>query len=62
MKLREFKFRDLPKGCGLSIFSEGKEVAMGFIGEVLKKPEIIALAEREIQSTNWFFDVFVIRV
>lgn len=62
MKLREFKFRDLPKWCGLSIFSEGKEVAMGFIGEVLEKPEIIALAEREIQSTNWFFDVFVIRV
>jgi hypothetical protein len=33
---------------------------MGFIGEVLK--QIPHFAEREIKSTNYYFDAFVIRL
>jgi hypothetical protein len=61
MKLKEFKFRELPKLCGLSIFDGDKELASGFIGEVLEKLPI-KYAEREIKSTNWYFDTFVIRL
>jgi hypothetical protein len=61
MKLREFNFRELPPMSGLSIFDGDKNVASGFIGEVLKTLPI-EYAEREIKNTNWFFDIFVIRL
>lgn len=61
MKLREFSFRTLPKFAGLSIQDPNGEVACGFIGEVLKALPV-EYADREIESTNWFFDVFVIRL
>ena len=61
MKLKEFSFNSLKgKTTGLSIFVDDKEVAMGFIGEVLK--QIPHLAEYEIKSTNYYFDTFVIRL
>lgn len=61
VKLGEFNFNELKgKYIGLSIFVDGKEVAMGFIGEVLNK--VAYLADREIKETNGFFDVFVIRL
>lgn len=59
MKLREFKFNDIPVK-GLSIFVNDKEVAMGFINEVLR--QIPHLADHEIKSTNIYFDTFVIRL
>lgn len=59
MKLKEFKFNDIPVR-GLSIFVEDKEVESGFIGEVLNK--IQHLEEYEIKSTNYYFDIFVIRL
>jgi hypothetical protein len=46
------------KAIGLSIFVDDKEIAMGFIGEVLK--QIPHLADYEIKSTNYYFDTFVI--
>ena len=60
MKLREFKFNDIPVR-GLSIFVDGKEIASGFIGEVLREIPI-ECADYEIISTNYFFDIFVIRL
>ena len=59
MKLREFKFREIPVP-GLSIFVDGKEIACGFIGEVLR--QIPHLADYEIKETNYYFDTFVIRL
>lgn len=59
MKLREFDFNEIPVK-GLSIFVNDKEVAMGFIGEVLK--EIPHLADYEIKETNYYMDTFVIRL
>lgn len=59
MKLKEFKFNNIPVR-GLSIFVEDKEVESGFIGEVLNK--IQHLKEYEIKSTNYYFDIFVIRL
>lgn len=59
MKLREFNFNDIPVR-GISIFLNGKEVASGFIGDVLK--QVIHLADCEIKETNYFFDMFVIRL
>lgn len=60
MKLREVKFNDIPVS-GLSIFVDGKEIAMGFIGEVLRKIPV-ECADYEIESTNYFFDTYVIRL
>lgn len=61
MKLREYNFNDLKLFYkGLSIFKDDKEIAMGFIGEVLR--QIPDLADCEIESTNSYFDVFVIRL
>lgn len=59
LKLREFNFNEIP-AKGLSIFVNDKEVAMGFIGEVLK--EIPHLADYEIKETNYYMDTFVIRL
>lgn len=59
MKLREFKFNEIPVK-GLSIFIDGKEVASGFIGEVLR--QIPHLADYEIKETNYYLDTFVIRL
>ena len=59
MKLREFKFREIPVR-GLSIFVDDKEVAMGTIGEVLR--QIPYLADYEIKDTNYYMDTFVIRL
>lgn len=59
MKLREFKFNSIPVK-GLSIYKDGKEVASGYIGEVLKK--IPHLVDCEIKETNYYFDMFVIRL
>ena len=59
MKLKNFNFNRLKdKAIGLSIFVDDKEIAMGFIGEVLK--QIPHLADYEIKSTNYYFDTFVI--
>lgn len=59
MKLREFNFNEIPVR-GLSIFVDDKEVAMGFIGDVLR--EIPHLADYEIKETNYYMDTFVIRL
>lgn len=59
MKLREFNFNTIPVK-GLSVFVDDKEVAMGFIGEVLR--QIPHLADYEIKSTNVYIDTFVIRL
>jgi hypothetical protein len=59
MKLKEFNFNEIPVK-GLSIFVEDKEIACGFIGEVLK--EIPHLKDNEIKSTDYYFDMFVIRL
>lgn len=59
MKLREFNFNTIPVK-GLSIWVDNKEIAMGFIGEVLR--EIPHLADYEIKETNYYFDTFVIRL
>jgi hypothetical protein len=59
MKLKEFNFNEIPVK-GLSIFIEDKEVACGFMGEVLK--QIPHLKDSEIKSTNYYFDTFVIRL
>ena len=59
MILKQFKFNEIPVR-GLSIFVGNKEVATGFIGEVLK--QVTHLAEYEIKETNFYFDVFVIRL
>ena len=59
MKLREFNFNEIPVK-GLSIFVDGKEIAMGFIGEVLR--QIPHLADYEIKETNYYMDTFVIRL
>ena len=59
MKLKDFNFNNTHVK-GLSIFVDGKEIAMGYTGEVLQK--IPHLAEYEIESTNYFFNVFVIRL
>jgi len=62
MKLEEFKFYELKaQGLkGLSVFVGEKEVASGFIVDVLKK--IPHLAKYEIESTNTYFDTFVVRL
>lgn len=60
MKLREVKFNDIPVP-GLSIFVDGKEIASGFIGEVLRATPT-ECADYEIVSTNYFFDMYVIRL
>lgn len=59
MKLKDFDFNEIPVR-GLSIFVDNKEVACGFISEVLKK--IPHLKDCEIKSTNYYFDTFVIRL
>jgi hypothetical protein len=59
MKLREFNFNTIPVK-GLSIYLDNKEIASGFIGEVLK--QIPHLADQEIKSTNYYFDMFIIRL
>ena len=59
MKLRDFNFNKIPVK-GLSIFVDDKEVAMGFIGDVLR--EIPHLANYEIKETNYYMDTFVIRL
>lgn len=59
MKLRDFNFNTVHVR-GLSIFVDNKEVACGFIGEVLK--QIPHLADYRIVSTNIYFDIFVIRL
>ncbi len=59
MKLKEFNFNTIPVK-GLSIFVGDKEIESGFIGEVLRK--IPHLKDYEIKSTNYFFDMFVIRL
>lgn len=60
MKLREVKFNNIP-ARGISIFVDGKEIACGLIGEVLRAIPI-ECAEYEIVSTNYFFDIYVIRL
>ena len=59
MKLKEFNFNKIPV-MGLAIFVDDKEIASGFIGDVLKK--IPQLANNEIKETNTYFDEFVIRL
>ena len=61
MKLKEFNFNEIPVR-GLSIFVDNKEVAMGFIGETLRKIAPLNLADKEIKETNIYFDTFVIRL
>lgn len=60
-RLRDLKYNNIACFCnGLSIYDDGKEVVFGFIGEVLRS--VVHLADREIESCNTFFDVFVIRL
>lgn len=59
MKLKEFNFNEIPV-LGLSIFVDDKEVETGLIDNVLRR--ISLLAEKEIKSTNIYFDTFVIRL
>jgi hypothetical protein len=59
MKLRDINFNNL-NASHLSIFVDGKEVAFGFIGEVLR--QVTHLADYEIKDTNYFFEAFVIRL
>lgn len=49
-RLRDLKYNN----------DDGKEVACGFIGEVLRS--VAHLADREVESYNTFFDMFVIRL
>lgn len=60
MKLKEVNFNDIPYK-GICIFVDGKEIAMGFIGDVLRKIPI-ECADYEIESTNPYFDVLVFRL
>ena len=60
MRLREIKFNDIPYK-GISIFVDGKEISCGLIGDVLREIPI-ECADYEIESTNPFFDLFVIRL
>ena len=59
MKLKDFNFNDITVK-GLAIYVDGKVVANGFIGDVLK--EIPHLKDYEIKDTNYYFDEFVIRL
>lgn len=60
-RLRDLKYNNILCFCnGLSVYDGEKEVACGFIGEVLRS--VVSLADREIESYNTFFDVFVIRL
>lgn len=60
-RLRDLKYNNIVCFCsGLSIYDDGKEVACGFIGEVLRS--VAHLADREVESYNTFFDMFVIRL
>jgi hypothetical protein len=59
MKLRDVNFNEI-QVPGLSIFIGEKEVAFGFIGDVLR--QIPHLADCEIKSTNYYADCFVIRL
>ena len=59
MKLREFNFNNINERV-LSVMDGKTDVVWDFIGEALKK--IPHLADREIESTNVFFDTFVIRL
>lgn len=62
MKLREVNFNEIETNYikGLSIFKDDKQVAFGTFGEVLRS--IPHLADCEIKSTNYYFDVYVIRL
>ena len=59
MRLREFNFNEI-EVKGLSIFVDDKEVAMGFIGDVLR--EIPHLADYTIKEADYYMDTFVIRL
>lgn len=60
-RLRDLKYNNIACFCsGLSIYDDGKEVACGFIGEVLRS--VAHLADREVERCNTFFDMFVIRL
>jgi hypothetical protein len=59
LKLKEFNFNEI-RVKGLSIFHNDSRVASGFIGEVLN--QVVHLADCEIVETNYFFDMFVIRL
>ena len=66
MKLREFNFNSIPVR-GLCIMEEGAYTGEygrcyeGFIGEVLRKIPL-EWADREIKTTRYFFDIFVIEL
>lgn len=59
MKLKEFKFNSITVR-GLAIYIDDKEVASGYIGEVLR--QISYLKDYNIKETNYYFDEFVIRL
>lgn len=59
LKVRDINFNDI-WATHLSVFVDDKEVATGFIGEVLKK--IPHLADSEVKSTNYYFNAYVIRL
>lgn len=58
-RLRDINFNNL-RCKGLAIFVGKKIVAEGFVGEVLNK--VVNLADYYIESCNYFFDEFVIRL
>jgi hypothetical protein len=60
MKLRDFKFNEID-AKGLSIFVGGKEIAMGFTGDVLR--QVPHLADYDVVSSNYYLgDTYVIRL
>ena len=61
MKLRELNFNEIKDDVlGLSIYVNDQEVAVGNIGDVLR--QIPHLADYEIKDTNYYFDLYVIRL
>jgi hypothetical protein len=62
MKLKDINFREIPFGIGyLSVFDGDAEIAFDSIGRVLKALTA-EYAEREVKSTNYYFEAFVVRL
>lgn len=58
-KLRNINYNDLTYS-GLSVYQDGKEVAWGTIGQVLK--QIPHLADEVVKDANMYFETLVLRV
>lgn len=58
-RLRDINFNNL-RCKGLAIFVGEEHIAEGFIGEVLN--QVVPFADYYIESCNYFFNEFVIRL